>query len=175
MAVARSDVESANSRRRLDWVSSIVEEVRVEGERSDQRLRELGYRNDFRRDMSVLGVLGLSFCAVGILTGMSSAFQTALFSGGPLGLFWGWNVSVCLCVLCRCGVVIGGRERGRVIDHFGCVDLQRVHAAHRAVPRGDMQCIVSTTPACGPWVNCTDQGTDFVVLRWAACTSGCAR
>ena len=94
MAVARSDVESANSRRRLDWVSSIVEEVRVEGERSDQRLRELGYRNDFRRDMSVLGVLGLSFCAVGILTGMSSAFQTALFSGGPLGLFWGWNVSV---------------------------------------------------------------------------------
>ncbi|KAI0708361.1 amino acid transporter [Earliella scabrosa] len=92
MAVARSDVDSANSRRRLDWVSSIVEEVRVEGERSDQRLRELGYRNDFRRDMSVLGVLGLSFCAVGILTGMSSAFQTALFSGGPLGLFWGWNI-----------------------------------------------------------------------------------
>lgn len=23
---------------------------------------------------------------------MSSALQTGLFSGGPLGLFWGWNV-----------------------------------------------------------------------------------
>ncbi|KAL7284818.1 hypothetical protein ACG7TL_002128 [Trametes sanguinea] len=59
---------------------------------SDQRLRELGYRSEFRRDMSLFGVLGISFCAIGILTGMSSAFQTGLFSGGPLGLFWGWNI-----------------------------------------------------------------------------------
>ena len=60
---------------------------------SEQRLNELGYRSEFRRDMSLFGVLGISFCAIGILTGMSSAFQTGLFSGGPLGLFWGWNVS----------------------------------------------------------------------------------
>ncbi|KAI0767748.1 amino acid transporter [Fomes fomentarius] len=59
---------------------------------SDQRLRELGYKSKFRRDMSLFGVLGISFCAIGILTGMSSAFQTGLFSGGPLGLFWGWNI-----------------------------------------------------------------------------------
>lgn len=60
---------------------------------SDRRLEELGYRVEFRREMSLFGVLGMSFCAIGILTGMSSAFQTGLFSGGPLGLFWGWNVS----------------------------------------------------------------------------------
>lgn len=60
---------------------------------SDQRLHDLGYKSEFRRDMSLFGVLGISFCAIGILTGMSSAFQTGLFSGGPLGLFWGWNVS----------------------------------------------------------------------------------
>jgi hypothetical protein len=59
---------------------------------SDTRLQELGYKSEFRRDMSFFGVLGISFCAIGILTGMSSAFQTGLFSGGPLGLFWGWNV-----------------------------------------------------------------------------------
>ena len=59
---------------------------------SDQRLQELGYKSEFRRDMSLFGVLGMSFCAIGILTGMSSALQTGLFSGGPLGLFWGWNV-----------------------------------------------------------------------------------
>ena len=59
----------------------------------DERLRELGYAPQFRREMSLYGVLGISFCAIGILTGMSSAFQTGLFSGGPLGLFWGWNVS----------------------------------------------------------------------------------
>ncbi|TFK89396.1 amino acid transporter [Polyporus arcularius HHB13444] len=59
---------------------------------SDQRLRELGYKSEFKREMSLFGVLGISFCAIGILTGMSSAFQTGLFSGGPLGLFWGWNI-----------------------------------------------------------------------------------
>ena len=59
---------------------------------TDRRLEELGYRPQFKRDMSLFGVLGMSFCAIGILTGMSSAFQTGMFSGGPLGLFWGWNV-----------------------------------------------------------------------------------
>lgn len=59
---------------------------------SDARLHALGYRTEFRREMSLAGVLGISFCAIGILTGMSSAFQTGLFSGGPLGLFWGWNI-----------------------------------------------------------------------------------
>lgn len=59
---------------------------------ADQRLVDLGYKPEFRREMSLFGVLGISFCTIGILTGMSSAFQTGLFSGGPLGLFWGWNV-----------------------------------------------------------------------------------
>ncbi|CAL1710323.1 unnamed protein product [Somion occarium] len=59
---------------------------------TDQRLHALGYKSEFRRDMSLFGVLGISFCAIGILTGMSSALQTGLFSGGPFGLFWGWNI-----------------------------------------------------------------------------------
>lgn len=52
---------------------------------SDKRLMELGYKPEFRREMSLFGVLGISFCAIGILTGSSAAFQTGLFSGGPLG------------------------------------------------------------------------------------------
>jgi hypothetical protein len=63
---------------------------------SDQRLLDLGYRPEFRREMSLFGVLGISFCSIGILNGMSSALQTGLFSGGPLGLFWGWNASLTL-------------------------------------------------------------------------------
>lgn len=78
-------------------------DTRVEqgAEVSDRRLEELGYKPEFRRDMSLFGVLGISFCAIGILTGMSSAFQTGLFSGGPLGLFWGWNVCYCLLFDCK--------------------------------------------------------------------------
>ncbi|KAJ3794053.1 hypothetical protein GGU11DRAFT_348308 [Lentinula aff. detonsa] len=61
-------------------------------EESDKRLMELGYKPEFRREMSLFGVLGISFCAIGILTGSSAAFQAGLFSGGPSGLFWGWNI-----------------------------------------------------------------------------------
>ncbi|KAJ3801608.1 amino acid transporter [Lentinula aff. detonsa] len=64
----------------------------VNVEESDKRLMELGYKPEFRREMSLFGVLGISFCAIGILTGSSAAFQAGLFSGGPLGLFWGWNI-----------------------------------------------------------------------------------
>jgi len=67
---------------------------------SDQRLQDLGYKSEFRREMSLFKVLGISFCAIGILTGMSSAFQTGLFSGGPVGLFWGWNVSFACSSVC---------------------------------------------------------------------------
>ncbi|KAJ3749850.1 hypothetical protein DFH05DRAFT_1560885 [Lentinula detonsa] len=54
-------------------------------EESDKRLMELGYKPEFRREMSLFRVLGISFCAIGILTGSSAAFQAGLFSGGPLG------------------------------------------------------------------------------------------
>ncbi|KAJ4478037.1 amino acid transporter [Lentinula aciculospora] len=64
----------------------------IDIEESDKRPMELGYKPEFRRDMSLFGVLGISFCAIGILTGSSAAFQAGLFSGGPLGLFWGWNI-----------------------------------------------------------------------------------
>ncbi|KAH8112918.1 amino acid transporter [Phellopilus nigrolimitatus] len=59
---------------------------------SDQRLAELGYKPSLSATCRFSACLGCQFCAIGILTGMSSAFQTGLFSGGPLGLFWGWNI-----------------------------------------------------------------------------------
>ncbi|KAA1475343.1 amino acid transporter [Dentipellis sp. KUC8613] len=85
-------------------------------EESDARLHALGYAPTFRREMSLFGVLGISFCAIGILTGMSSAFQTGLFSGGPLGLFWGWNIcslfmlliALCLAEICSAYPTMGG-------------------------------------------------------------------
>ena len=90
---------------------------------TDRRLEELGYRPQFKRDMSLFGVLGMSFCAIGILTGMSSAFQTGMFSGGPLGLFWGWNV---------CGII---STLVRAIDSSFEKDLQLLHVLDCSMPR----------------------------------------
>ncbi|KAK8869444.1 hypothetical protein IAR55_000008 [Kwoniella newhampshirensis] len=60
--------------------------------RDEARLNEIGYAQEFKREMSAAGIVTISFTAIGILTGMSSAFQSGLTAGGPLGLFWGWNV-----------------------------------------------------------------------------------
>ena len=95
---ASPDIETQSVDRAIDTFKPSGDAAAA---RSDQRLRELGYKSEFRRDMSLFGVLGISFCAIGILTGMSSAFQTGLFSGGPLGLFWGWNVSAEVMPFCR--------------------------------------------------------------------------
>lgn len=130
--------------------------------KSDQRLRELGYKSEFKREMSLFGVLGISFCAIGILTGMSSAFQTGLFSGGPLGLFWGWNVRL----LCICHLSFAVRRNRNP-------DMQLVHVAYSPVLGGNLQCLVSVTMFI-----CLAR--PFLVYRmtvrlWEGCTSGCAR
>ncbi|KAG8741893.1 hypothetical protein FRC10_002306 [Ceratobasidium sp. 414] len=71
---------------------SVVEAQSGTLDRSDARLEALGYRPEFReftvpntnpapqREMNLFAVVGISFTAIGILTGMSSAFQTGLFS-----------------------------------------------------------------------------------------------
>jgi hypothetical protein len=93
---------------------------------SDRRLQQLGYKVEFRREMSLFGVLGISFCAIGILTGMSSAFQTGLFSGGPLGLFWGWNVSCSLYALqCLCSILTSDSQDMQPFHAFHCLGLGR--------------------------------------------------
>lgn len=63
-----------------------------QGLADERKLNDIGYKQEFKRDMSAMGIVTISFTAIGILTGMSSAFQSGLFAGGPLGLWWGWNV-----------------------------------------------------------------------------------
>jgi hypothetical protein len=105
-------------------------------ESSDKRLEELGYTPEFKREMSLFGVLGMSFCAIGILTGMSSAFQTGLFAGGPLGLFWGWNVRVCIFFV---SILVAYLQTLILTTS----DLQLLHAPDCVVFGGDLQCLVS--------------------------------
>ena len=95
LSVSPFTMDLNSTKSKADIVEIGFLEKRQDTTDAERRLNELGYKSEFRRDMSLFGVLGISFCAIRILTGMSSAFQTGLFSGGPLGLFWGWNVSVC--------------------------------------------------------------------------------
>jgi hypothetical protein len=55
----------------MSGASADIERVAVDPlngtqlEESDKRLMELGYVPEFKREMSVWGCLGISFCAIG--------------------------------------------------------------------------------------------------------------
>jgi hypothetical protein len=56
-------VESRDSEKQADSGSEVRGSTA-----DDERLVALGYKPQFRREMSLFGVLGLSFCAIGMIT-----------------------------------------------------------------------------------------------------------
>ncbi|RUS33630.1 hypothetical protein BC938DRAFT_470816 [Jimgerdemannia flammicorona] len=59
---------------------------------AELRLRELGYRQELSREFTFFANFGLAFTNIGIFSGMSATLQSSLLSGGPLAMFWGWNI-----------------------------------------------------------------------------------
>ncbi|KAK3827684.1 MAG: amino acid/polyamine transporter I [Benniella sp.] len=65
-----------------------VKEAKID--RSEQRLRELGYKQELKRELTSFTNFSVSFSVVSILTGLTSLYGTALNSGGPAVIIWGW-------------------------------------------------------------------------------------
>ncbi|KAG0030251.1 hypothetical protein BGZ81_002885 [Podila clonocystis] len=59
-------------------------------DRSEQRLRELGYKQELKRELTSFTNFSVSFSIVSILTGLTSLYGTALNGGGPAVIIWGW-------------------------------------------------------------------------------------
>ncbi|RKP06509.1 APC amino acid permease [Thamnocephalis sphaerospora] len=57
---------------------------------SEQRLRELGYKQELKRELTSFTNFSVSFSIVSVLTGLSSLYGTGLVSGGPVVIIWGW-------------------------------------------------------------------------------------
>lgn len=57
-----------------------------------QRLQDLGYKQEFKREISLFVQTGFSFSTMAVLPSWLSAFGSALTAGGPSSLFWGWVV-----------------------------------------------------------------------------------
>lgn len=66
------------------------------------RLRELGYKQELKRELTSFTNFSVSFSIVSILTGLTSLYGTALNSGGPAVIIWGWVrfFEYTLCVRC---------------------------------------------------------------------------
>ncbi|GAA0151493.1 hypothetical protein Leryth_018946 [Lithospermum erythrorhizon] len=59
----------------------------------DARLKELGYKQELNRDLSVLSNFAFSFSIVSVLTGVTTLYTTGLTYGGPVSLIYGWLIA----------------------------------------------------------------------------------
>lgn len=57
------------------------------------RLHELGYKQELKRDLSVLSNFAFSFSIISVLTGVTTLYNTGLNFGGPVSLVYGWLIA----------------------------------------------------------------------------------
>ncbi|KAH7650623.1 Amino acid permease subfamily protein [Dioscorea alata] len=57
------------------------------------RLHELGYKQELKRDLSVLSNFAFSFSIISVLTGITTLYNTGLKYGGPMVMTYGWFVA----------------------------------------------------------------------------------
>ncbi|XP_075522298.1 amino-acid permease BAT1 homolog isoform X1 [Primulina tabacum] len=56
------------------------------------RLHELGYKQELKRDLSVLSNFAFSFSIISVLTGVTTLYNTGLNFGGPVSIVYGWLI-----------------------------------------------------------------------------------
>jgi len=69
----------------------------------EQRLAELGYKQELNRTWSGFSNFAISFSIISILAGCFTTFAVGWNNGGPMAIFWGWPlVSVFILVIGFC-------------------------------------------------------------------------
>jgi hypothetical protein len=64
----------------IDHVADADEEVLV----------SLGYKQEFKRDLSIWTSFSVSFSVLGLLPSIASTLSYSLGYSGPAGMVWGW-------------------------------------------------------------------------------------
>ncbi|TYJ40274.1 hypothetical protein E1A91_A04G128500v1 [Gossypium mustelinum] len=73
--------------------SHTVENGSVLVDSGQSRLRELGYKQELKRDLSVFSNFAFSFSIISVLTGITTLYNTGLTFGGPISLVYGWFIA----------------------------------------------------------------------------------
>ncbi|XP_051145744.1 amino-acid permease BAT1 homolog [Andrographis paniculata] len=68
------------------------------------RLHELGYKQELKRDLSVLSNFAFSFSIISVLTGVTTLYNTGLTFGGPVSLVYGWIIAGCFTMVVGCSM-----------------------------------------------------------------------
>ena len=67
-------------------------------DRDEQRLAELGYKQELDRGWSRFSNFAISFTIISVLAGCFTTYPQAWNLGGPVAISWGWPI-VCLIIL----------------------------------------------------------------------------
>ncbi|CAM9004123.1 unnamed protein product [Rhodiola kirilowii] len=60
---------------------------------NNARLHELGYKQELKRDLSVVSNFAFSFSILSVLTGVTTLFNNGLTYGGPVVMVYGWLIA----------------------------------------------------------------------------------
>lgn len=60
--------------------------------KDEGRLRELGYKQELKRDWSLIHNFGVSFSIISVITGITTLFSYGLNTGGPGVMSVGWVI-----------------------------------------------------------------------------------
>ncbi|XP_027189218.1 amino-acid permease BAT1 homolog isoform X3 [Cicer arietinum] len=63
------------------------------------RLLQLGYKQELKRDLSVVSNFALSFSIISVLTGITTLYNTGLNFGGPVSMQYGWFLASAFTML----------------------------------------------------------------------------
>ncbi|OQO05843.1 hypothetical protein B0A48_09938 [Cryoendolithus antarcticus] len=83
--MAETDVSSTEKRR----ASQTAVESSLAGEDDAAMLAKLGYKQELRRNFTMLEVFGIAFSIMGLLPSIASTLAYSI-PAGPAGLVWGW-------------------------------------------------------------------------------------
>ncbi|XP_059452028.1 amino-acid permease BAT1 homolog isoform X2 [Corylus avellana] len=72
---------------------SVAENGAVSVDSGHTRLHELGYKQELKRDLSVVSNFAFSFSIISVLTGVTTLYNTGLNYGGPVSLTYGWLIA----------------------------------------------------------------------------------
>ncbi|GAA5987357.1 hypothetical protein JCM10908_001925 [Rhodotorula pacifica] len=67
-------------------------------EREEERLAQLGYKQEFAREFTNLSTISFAFSIMGVASSVATTIDTPLLLGGPVSVVWCWFIGSCMCM-----------------------------------------------------------------------------
>ncbi|KAI4385917.1 hypothetical protein MLD38_003904 [Melastoma candidum] len=70
----------------------------------ERRMRELGYKQELRRSLTLMANFSLTFSIISVITGITTTYGTGLTFGGPATMVYGWPFVGTMTLLVGCSL-----------------------------------------------------------------------